>query len=233
MKRLEYRGYDSAGICLVHGSELWTRKAVGRVADLDNALDDPPASTMGIAHTRWATHGGITEPNAHPHLDAQNNIAVVHNGIIENMAALKSQLEDDGAVFRSETDTEILPHLIRKHYKGDPVAAVRKALRQVHGTYGIAVVFTEHPDQIIAARLGSPLVVGLGDGETVVASDPQAIVELTCRVVYLDDREIAVISRNGVKVERLDGRVRDASVTVLDDDAYGLAELGDYPHFML
>jgi glucosamine--fructose-6-phosphate aminotransferase (isomerizing) len=233
LRRLEYRGYDSAGLALLDDGALWTRKRVGRVAELDGDLIDAPESGIGIAHTRWATHGGITEPNAHPHLDGQQRIAVVHNGIIENMHALRQQLEADGVVFRSETDTEVLPHLIRKYYNGDPVAAVRAALRQVAGTYGIAVLFADHPDRIVAARLGSPLVVGLGDGETVLASDPQAIVELTRRVVYLDDREIAVITREGVRVERLDGRSRAADVTVIDDDAYGLADLQGFPNFML
>lgn len=233
LRRLEYRGYDSAGVALLEGDSIWTRKRVGRVEALDGALGDAPESTIGIAHTRWATHGGITQENAHPHCDAPEGIAVVHNGIIENMNALRSQLEADGVTFRSETDTEVLPHLVRKHYTGDPVEAVRAALRLVHGTYGIAVLFADHPGLIVAARLGSPLVVGLGEGETVLASDPQAIVELTRRVVYLDDREIAVISADGVKVERLDGRVRDADVTVLDDDAYGLADLEGFPNFML
>jgi len=233
LRRLEYRGYASAGIALLEPDHIWTRKRVGRVDALDAALADAPESTTGIAHTRWATHGGITEENAHPHCDADSGIAVVHNGIIENMSALRAQLEAEGVVFRSETDTEVLPHLVRKFYSGDPVKAVRSALRLVNGTYGIAVVFHDHPGLIVAARLGSPLVVGLGDGETVLASDPQAIVELTRRVVYLDDREIAVISRDGVKVERLDGRVRAADVTVIDDDAYGVADLQGFPHFML
>jgi glucosamine--fructose-6-phosphate aminotransferase (isomerizing) len=233
LKRLEYRGYDSAGLCLLNGSELWVRKSVGRVADLAAIIDEAPLGTVGIAHTRWATHGGITKENAHPHLNAQHTIAVVHNGIIENMTALKEQLTSEGAVFLSETDTEILPHLIGKYYTGDPLAAVRAALAQIQGTYGIAVIFQDHPDIIVAARHGSPLVIGLGDGETVLASDPQAIVELTRRVVYLDDREIAVISANNVDVQRLSGGSVDSNVTVLDDDSYGVAELEGFPHFML
>ncbi|TVQ93114.1 MAG: glutamine--fructose-6-phosphate transaminase (isomerizing) [Deltaproteobacteria bacterium] len=234
LRRLEYRGYDSAGVALIDPQgDLWARKRVGRVAELDDAVFDAPEAQIGIAHTRWATHGGITEPNAHPHLDATRQIAVVHNGIIENMHALRQQLESEGVHFRSETDTEVLPHLIRKFYRGDPVAAVRATLRLVRGTYGIAVLFADHPDRIVAARLGSPLVVGLGEGETVLASDPQAIIELTRRVVYLDDREIAVISRDGVKVERLDGRTRDADITLIDDEAYGVADLQGFPHFML
>ncbi|MFT7519166.1 MAG: glucosamine--fructose-6-phosphate aminotransferase (isomerizing) [Kiritimatiellia bacterium] len=233
LRRLEYRGYDSAGVALLDGDSLWTAKRIGRVAALESALGGAPASCVGIGHTRWATHGGVTEENAHPHLDMSSQIAVIHNGIIENMNALREQLEAEGVTFRSETDTEVLPHLIRKFYTGDPLEAVRSALRLVIGTYGIAVLFSEHPDLLVAARLGSPLVIGLGDGETVIASDPQAIVELTRRVVYLDDREIAVIRSDGVRVERMDGRGVDAAVTVIDDDAYGLASLDGYPHFML
>jgi len=233
LKRLEYRGYDSAGLCLLNDSELWVRKSVGRVADLAAIVDDAPDGGVGIAHTRWATHGGITKENAHPHLSQDLGIAVVHNGIIENMNALKEQLSSEGINFLSETDTEILPHLISKFYTGDPLAAVRAALSQIQGTYGIAVIFKDHPGQIIAARHGSPLVIGLGHGETVLASDPQAIVELTRRVVYLDDREIAVISAKNVDVQRLSGGSVDSNVTVLDDDSYGVAELEGFPNFML
>jgi glucosamine--fructose-6-phosphate aminotransferase (isomerizing) len=233
LKRLEYRGYDSAGLCLHNDKTLWLRKSTGRVAELAEIVDDAPAVTVGIAHTRWATHGGISKENAHPHLSADLRIAVVHNGIIENMSALKAQLKADGVEFLSETDTEILPHLIHKHYQGDPVAAVRAALAQIHGTYGIAVLFADHPDLIVAARHGSPLVIGLGHGETVLASDPQAIVEMTRRVVYMDDREIAVITADSVDIQRLSGGSVASNVTVIDDDAYGVAELDGFEHFML
>jgi glucosamine--fructose-6-phosphate aminotransferase (isomerizing) len=232
LRRLEYRGYDSAGVALLGADGLWVRKAVGRVDELAKKLDAPPATTIGIAHTRWATHGGVTEPNAHPHLDMQGRIAVIHNGIIENMASLKAQLEKEGVVFKSETDTEILPHLIRHFYRGDPLKAVASALRQVRGTYGVAVLFKDHPDLIVVGRNGSPLVVGLGDGETVVASDPQAVVGLTRRVVYLEDRELAVVSRDGVRVERLDGTAVEVDVEVIDGD-YGVADRRGFPHFML
>ena len=233
LKRLEYRGYDSAGVALLHDSGLWVNKCVGRVAELTSRVEDAPEAQIGIAHTRWATHGGITEANAHPHTDASGRIAVVHNGIIENMTALKSQLEEEGVVFASETDTEILPHLIAQYYDGDPEAAVRAALKRIQGTYGIAVLFAAHPNLIIAARHGSPLVIGLGDGETVIASDPQAIVQLTRRVVYLDDRELAIITQNDVDVRSLTGGRVDSLVQVIDDDAYGVAALEGYPHFML
>ncbi len=232
LRRLEYRGYDSAGVALLTKDGLWVRKAVGRVEALSPELIDPPETTIGIAHTRWATHGGVTEPNAHPHIDTDGNIAVVHNGIIENMDALKKQLEGEGVVFRSETDTEILPHLMNYFYRGDPLKAFTTALKQVRGTYGCAAIFKEHPDRIFVARNGSPLVIGLGEGETVVASDPQAIVAHTRRVVYLEDREIAVVTRDGVDVMRLDGTAVETSVELIDGD-YGVADRRGFPHFML
>jgi glucosamine--fructose-6-phosphate aminotransferase (isomerizing) len=232
LRRLEYRGYDSAGLALVHGEGLWVQKTVGRVDGLAREVKSGPDDTIGIAHTRWATHGGITQPNAHPHLDEAQKIAVVHNGIIENMNELKAALEAEGVRFRSETDTEILPHLIRKYYAGNPFEAVSRALRDIRGTYGIAVLFADHPDQIVAARNGSPLVIGLGDGETVLASDPQAVVAHTRRVVYLDDREIAVLTRAGAEVHRLEGGKVEQQVEVIDGD-YGLAEKGGFAHFML
>ncbi|MBN2799693.1 MAG: glutamine--fructose-6-phosphate transaminase (isomerizing) [Deltaproteobacteria bacterium] len=232
LRRLEYRGYDSAGVALYGDEHLWVRRAVGRIDQLAEAVVGAPSSQMGIAHTRWATHGGITEENAHPHTDAAGRIAVVHNGIIENNSSLRAQLEAEGVVFLSETDTEILPHLIRKHYRGNPLEAVERALRQVRGTYGIAVLFADHPGTLIAARHGSPLVLGIGDQESFIASDPQALVAHTRRVVYLDDREIALVSAGSVQVGRLGGSLEDPNIKLIDDD-WGLAELDGFPHFML
>ena len=232
LRALEYRGYDSAGLAVLEGGKLWMRKRVGRVSELDRAVHDGPRAGIGIAHTRWATHGGVTEPNAHPHLDGPREIAVVHNGIIENMVELRNRLASTGVQFRSETDTEILPHLLREHYDGDPLATVIRALREIRGTYGIAVIFADHPGLIVAARNGSPLVVGLGDGETVIASDPQAVVAHTRRVVYLSDREIACVTVDGVELQRMDGSSVDSEVEVIDD-AYGVANKEGYPNFML
>ncbi|MCB9678486.1 MAG: glutamine--fructose-6-phosphate transaminase (isomerizing) [Alphaproteobacteria bacterium] len=232
LRRMEYRGYDSAGVALVYEDSLWVRKDVGRVDNLARAVEGGPGALMGIAHTRWATHGGITQPNAHPHLDGEQRIAVVHNGIIENMNALKAQLQADGVVFRSETDTEIFAHLIRKHYTGDPREAVCAAVKHVRGTYGLAVMFADHPNVIVAARNGSPLVIGLGDGETILASDPQAIVAHTRRVIYLRDREVAVISRDGANVQLVDGSSVGHEIELLDNE-YDLAEKGGFAHFML
>lgn len=234
LRRLEYRGYDSAGVALVdpNSDRLWVHKTVGRVEELAKGVSEGPETTIGIAHTRWATHGGVTQPNAHPHLDTENRIAVIHNGIIENFNELRASLEASGVVFRSETDTEVLPHLIRKYYQGDPLQAVIRAIQDIRGTYGIAVLFRDHPDRVIAARNGSPLAIGLGDGETVLGSDPQAIVAHTRRVVYLDDREIAVLTRDGAQVQRLDGVRVDQQVEIIDGD-YTLAEKTGFAHFML
>jgi glucosamine--fructose-6-phosphate aminotransferase (isomerizing) len=232
LRRLEYRGYDSAGVALLSDGRIWSRKGTGRVAGLSKEIVDGPLDTIGIAHTRWATHGGVTVDNAHPHLDATERIAVVHNGIIENMEQLKSMLKADGVHFLSETDTEVLPHLIRRCYRGEPLEAVRAALRMIRGTYGVTVLFADHPQFLIAARNGSPLVIGLGQGETVIASDPQAVVAHTRQVVYLQDREIARVSAEGLEVITLDGAAVGANVEMLASD-YELASLDGYAHFML
>ena len=203
LRRLEYRGYDSAGITVIEGDRLITRRAAGRVAELEAVLGDLPG-VVGIAHTRWATHGKPSERNAHPHCDTGNRIAVVHNGIIENHHTLRVFLEEHGVVFRSETDTEVLPHLIRYFYKGSLAEAVRNALLKVEGTFGIAVVSADHPDTLVAARRGSPLIVGVGEGEFVVASDASAIVEHTIHAVYLVDNEICTITPDGFGTTTLD-----------------------------
>ena len=188
LKRLEYRGYDSAGVSITNGGGLETRKAAGKISKLEAVMNGSPIEgTVGIAHTRWATHGPPTECNAHPHHDCTNTIAVVHNGIIENASTLKAQLEARGHTFRSETDTEVLAHLIEAEYEDDLEGAVADALRQVEGTYGIAVLSSRDPDKIVAARKGSPLLIGVGDGEYYVASDAAAILQHTRQVVYLDD----------------------------------------------
>jgi len=232
LRRMEYRGYDSAGVALGGRDALWIRKDVGRVANLTELLSGGPEVGIGIGHTRWATHGGVTAQNAHPHTDTETGIAVVHNGIIENSQALRTMLEKRGIPFRSGTDTEVLPHLIRMHYTGDPVAAVRAALAQVRGTYGVAVLFHDHADTLIAARNGSPLVVGIGQGSTVIASDPQAVVAHTRQVVYLQDRELAVVTAAGAEIQTLDGRSVESAVELLDAD-YALASKEGFPHFML
>lgn len=180
LKRLEYRGYDSAGVALQNGKGIVTRKAAGKIAALEAAVTlDPVDGTSGIAHTRWATHGAPNECNAHPHHDCTGTIAVVHNGIIENFGALRKMLEDHGHRFVSETDTEVLAHLIESAYDGNLEEAVMDSLHLVEGTYGIAVVSSKDPGKIVAARKGSPLLLGLGDGENFLASDVAAILQYT------------------------------------------------------
>ncbi len=233
LKRLEYRGYDSAGVAIMNGKGVETRKAAGKISRLESVIDaNPPQGTLGIGHTRWATHGPPTVGNAHPHISTDRSIAVVHNGIIENATVLKAGLEARGFVFTSDTDTEVLAHLIEAAYAGNLEAAVIEALRQVEGTYGIAVISAKEKDKIVAARKGSPLLVGLGDGEYFVASDASAILAYTRNVIYLDDGDVAVITRDGYKVLDLDSVLLDKPVSRIDWDLEQI-ERGGYPHFML
>ncbi|WP_309672223.1 glutamine--fructose-6-phosphate transaminase (isomerizing) [Gemmatimonas sp.] len=233
LKRLEYRGYDSAGVAIMNGKGVETRRAAGKIARLEAAIAiDPPLGTMGIAHTRWATHGPPTEINAHPHASQNGKIAVVHNGIIENATALKAGLEARGFVFKSDTDTEVLAHLIEAAYAGNLEAAVIEALRQCDGTYGLAAITSDEKDKIVAARKGSPLLIGVGEGEYFIASDASAILAHTRNVVYLDDGDIAVVTRDGYKVMDLDSAIRDKPVTRIEWDLQQI-ERGGYPHFML
>lgn len=233
LKRLEYRGYDSAGVAIMNGEGVETRRAAGKIARLEAAIAKyPPQGTMGIAHTRWATHGPPTEKNAHPHASQNGKIAVVHNGIIENATALKAGLEARGYVCKSDTDTEVLAHLIEVAYAGNLEAAVIEALRQCDGTYGLAVITSDEKDKIVAARKGSPLLIGVGDGEYFIASDASAILAHTRNVVYLDDGDIAVVTRGGYRVLDFDSAIRDKPVTRIDWDLQQI-ERGGYPHFML
>src|SRR5262245_4090631 len=195
LKRLEYRGYDSAGLVTGAGHSLHPRKKAGRIAELASTVASHPApGTFGISHTRWATHGGATDRNAHPHFDAAGEFAIVHNGVIENYLSLKKQLQAEGVEFRSDTDTEVLAHLIARRYDGDLLAALREALALVKGTYGVAVVTRHEPGVIAAARLGSPLVVGIGPDGTYIASDPNALAGYADKVVFLTDRQLALLS---------------------------------------
>jgi glucosamine--fructose-6-phosphate aminotransferase (isomerizing) len=233
LKRLEYRGYDSAGVAVMNGKGVETRKAAGKIARLEAVLGaDPVHGTLGIAHTRWATHGPPTERNAHPHTDEKCEVAVVHNGIIENATALRTKLIETGHVFTSETDTEVLAHLVESAYAGNLEEAVREALHLVDGTYGIAVMHEREPNKIVAARKGSPLLVGLGDGEYFVASDVSAILAHTRDVVYLEDGEMAVVTRGGYHVEDLASGPVEKQVSRIDWDLDQI-ERGGFPHFML
>jgi len=232
LKRLEYRGYDSAGVAVLENNDLWIRKQKGKIVDLEKEIDGAElSSSIGIGHTRWATHGAPTQVNAHPHWDCHKKIALVHNGIIENFAQLKSELEPKGHKFLTETDSEVLVHLIEMFYKDDLTLALRQALQLVEGTFGILVLSTMEPDKILTARRGSPLVIGVGENETVIASDGSAIVEHTQNVIYLEDDEMAVVGRDGVKVRTLQDKKVSKSVEKLPFDLAHIQKEG-YPHFM-
>jgi glucosamine--fructose-6-phosphate aminotransferase (isomerizing) len=235
LKRLEYRGYDSAGLAIVDGGRIEVHKAAGKIAVLEKELaGNLPTGHTAIAHTRWATHGAPTTTNAHPHTDCGGTLALVHNGIIENAGALRTALTKRGHVFRSETDTEVLAHLVEElHGKGATLAdAVAGALQQVEGTYGIAVISTREPDTVVAARHGSPLLVAVGNGENFIASDASAVLAHTRSVVYLDDGEIAVITPDDYRILDLSSVEKDKTVTQVDWDLATI-ERGGYQHFML
>jgi len=254
LRRLEYRGYDSAGVAIVDGDKVETRKCAGRIAELGKLMAErPPTGTFGISHTRWATHGKPTDQNAHPHFDATGRLALVHNGVIENYQALKDQLIRDGDTkFASETDTEVLAHLIGKIYdqsmaseagpngdkaslpnkKGKLVEAVRTALRQVIGTYGIALVHRDIPDFIVGARRGSPLVLGVGKDENFLASDVSAIVAYTRDAVYLNDFDVVAVERDKFEISSVAGEGGNYQLSKVEFTDADIKK-GDYPHYML
>jgi glucosamine--fructose-6-phosphate aminotransferase (isomerizing) len=240
LKRLEYRGYDSAGVCVVCDGRLRICKAAGRVSMVEGQVAQDDAfrtGTIGIAHTRWATHGEPNQVNAHPHTDGTGRIALVHNGIIENYATLKQFLLSKGHVFRSQTDTEVLANLIAEFYDGADgkrslETAVQAALREVTGTYGIAVMCAEEPDKIVAARKGSPLIVGVGTDEYIVASDASAIIAHTSNVIYLNDNEMAVFTRGGMRTLTTDNVPISKQVEQIEWSLEEIAR-GGFDHFML
>jgi len=228
LKRMEYRGYDSFGFCVHDGDkEPFTFKKIGKISSSDQELSAMSVQgNVGQAHTRWATHGGVTEVNAHPHLDCKGVISVVHNGIIENYKELKKELEAEGHTFLSQTDTEVLAHLIEKYFNGNLEQAVKKAVARVRGTYGLVVMSKDDPNKIVAARSGSPLLIGIGEDEFLVASDPAAVVANTKKVLYLDEGEIAVLTPESYFVFS-DRQPQEIEWNVED------VEKGDYPHYML
>jgi len=233
LKRLEYRGYDSAGVAIIAPRGTICEKVVGKVDALEEALDGKKfKSHLGIAHTRWATHGEPSLENAHPHLDCKGEIAVVHNGIIENYTALRELLQRHGHKFTTQTDTEVLAHLIESNYKGDLLEAVRLALVQVEGTYGLGVISKRHPGEIVVARNGSPLVIGKGLGEHFVASDVAAIRRHTNQVVYLEDGEVALVTDQDIQVQTIDKVAVTPEVQEITWDL-SLIEKDGFPHFML
>ncbi|MFQ5532496.1 MAG: glutamine--fructose-6-phosphate transaminase (isomerizing) [Candidatus Methylomirabilales bacterium] len=233
LKRLEYRGYDSAGVAFLQKGELQIHRSVGKIKDLENTLwGRDLGGDIGIGHTRWATHGRPSETNAHPHVDCTGEIVLVHNGIIENYLSLKEKLTAEGHRFTSDTDTEVIVHLIEKYLEGDLEEAVRRALREVSGAYAIAVMWKGDPDRIVGARCSSPLVVGLGDGEFLVASDIPALLSHTRNVLFLEDHEIAVVSREGAMITASEGGPVHRTVERIHWSPL-LVEKGGYKHFML
>lgn len=232
LKRLEYRGYDSAGVSVIEKGKLTTYKNKGRVLGLEQKTELAALSgTIGIAHTRWATHGEPSERNAHPHLDCKGEIAVVHNGIIENYGALKTLLEKEGHKLVSETDTEVISHLIEKFYQGNLEKAVGKALKFLEGTFGLAII-SKNEQKIIGARRGSPLVVGVGDNEMLLSSDIAAILSSTKKVVYLDENEMVILAKDKFSVKDLNGEEMNKDVQELKWDIDQI-EKGGFKHFML
>ncbi|MEM1072475.1 MAG: glutamine--fructose-6-phosphate transaminase (isomerizing) [Planctomycetota bacterium] len=233
LKRLEYRGYDSAGVAVIGQQGLVMKRAVGRVANVEALVDASPefVGTLGLAHTRWATHGGVTERNCHPHTDDTAGVCLVHNGIIENYAALRTYLEERGHTFTSETDTEVLAVLIGELYEGDLEAAVQAALREVMGAYAIAVVCEKEPDVLVCARKGSPLLIGVGADEYVVASDASAIVAHTTQAFALDDYNVCKLTRDAISTSTIDNKAVSPKMMQLELDLEQI-ELGGHPHYM-
>jgi len=233
LKRLEYRGYDSAGVAIVNGGRILLEKTKGKISELETQLSGKCyPGVAGIAHTRWATHGEPNRQNAHPHLDCSGRIAVAHNGIIENYQILKKRLQDKGHKFESDTDTEVIAHLIEDHYTGTLEDAVRKAAKQLEGTYGIVVLSRDEPEKLVGVRNGSPLVVGVGDDEYFLASDVSAILKHTRQVIYLDDKEMAIVGPAGFKTVTIENVTVDKEIQEVDWDLE-MIEKGGFPHFML
>lgn len=233
LSRLEYRGYDSAGIAVMTKQGLEIRKAEGRLANLAGRLEgEPLTGEVGIGHTRWATHGKPSDENSHPHTDVTMKFSVVHNGIIENYLELKEELTAEGVEFRSETDTEVISHLIAREYQGDVVKAVQQAIRHLRGAFALGVLTEYEPDRLVAVRCASPLVIGIGEGENFIGSDIPAILQYTRRVYILNDNEMAVLTKDAVDLMTIEGNSISREMIVVDWDAL-TAEKGGYDHFML
>lgn len=233
LKRLEYRGYDSAGIAVYNNNVVKIEKTRGKLADLENKLEGRyPEGNLGIGHTRWATHGKPSDINAHPHTDCTHDIVVVHNGIIENYQQIKEWLQKQGHKFETETDTETVPHLIEHFYNRDLLEAVKKALKKIEGSFALGIISKNEPDKIIAARKDSPLIVGIGEGENYIASDIPAVLEYTKKVYILEDGQMALVKKDEIKLMNFDGEEVDKEIFEVKWDAVA-AEKGGYPHFMI
>ncbi len=236
LKRLEYRGYDSSGCGIIHDGKLQIYKKTGKIVELERSLPEPNScdGNVAIGHTRWATHGGPTEINSHPHADCTGTLAVVHNGIIDNYQLLKQRLEKLGHIFKSDTDTEVIAHLIEQYRKTtDNIEdAIREALKAIEGTYGLVVISEDDPDRLFCVRKGSPIIIGVSEKEMFVTSDVNAIVSHTSRVVYLQDHEMAVISKDGMNITTMDKTHVDPLISTVDWDISAI-DKGEYKHFML
>jgi len=234
LRRLEYRGYDSVGIAIIPRDKIVIKKCKGKINDLEDSLKnkDISESHIGISHNRWATHGAPTNLNAHPHQDCSGDIAVVHNGIIENFSELKKQLIEEGHKFKSQTDTEVISHLVEKYYKGDLKEAVLKTIKDLKGSFALGVISKNNPDRIIAARKESPLIIGIGEGGNFIASDVPAILKYTKKVIYLDDGEVAVLTRDKADVFDLEGNARRKDIDIIKWNLDSAQKAG-FPHFML
>ena len=233
LSKLEYRGYDSAGIAVYNDGKIRVEKSVGRLAALrDKIKDNVPQGTMGIGHTRWATHGRPSDANSHPHTDCSGDFVVVHNGIIENYLTLKEDLIEKGHAFKSETDTEVVAHLLEEIYNGDFVSSVREVLRRIDGAYSLVFMSSKHPGMLIAAKQDNPLVIGIGEGENFIASDIPAIIQRTRRTYILNDGELAVLTKDSIKITNRQGEPVTKKVFEVNWNAEA-AEKGGYEHFML
>jgi len=230
LKRLEYRGYDSAGISLIHRKRIKTLKAAGKLSVLQDLLPETLNGKCGIGHTRWATHGAATDANAHPHMDSSARYAIVHNGIIENAESLRAHLLNKSITLQSETDTEVLAHLLADH-GGQLMDAMRAVLQVVHGTYGLAAIDRESPDTVVVARQGSPVILGIGDNEMLAASDISALSRHTREIIHLDDGEVAELTPQGFTVTTLDANPAEKSSLILEGD-FGIYDKGGYKHFL-
>ena len=233
LKRLEYRGYDSAGLSTVDKNKMITIKTVGKVSQLENKTAGTRInSSFGIAHTRWATHGKPSETNAHPQTDCHNKISIVHNGIIENYLELKEELQNKGHQFKSQTDTEVIAHLIEDNYENDLEVAIIKSVERLVGTFGIAVIHTDYKHQIFIVKRGSPIIIGIGDNEFFAASDSNALAPYTHKMVYLSDDEIAVLNSNRFYIKNMKNEILEKKIEILDEDEYKMDKKG-YEHYML
>jgi len=233
LKKLEYRGYDSAGIAVLKDNKIQIKKCKGKIIKLENLLENnSPKGNIGLGHTRWATHGKPNNLNAHPHNGCNSEIVVVHNGIIENYMPLRERLISEGHNFVSETDTEVLPHLIESNYQNDLTLAVKESIKEIEGSYAIGVISTRDPGKVIASRCGSPLIIGVGEGEMFLASDIPALLSYTKRVIFLEEREIATITKDRVEIINSEGKILHKEVVNIDWDEE-MTEKSGYKHFML